>query len=271
MPMHSYRYVLQCFFLVLAALGAGCGFFEKNEEDFTRAWSAEKLYREAKGAAAQDDYETAIDYYQKLETRFPFGPLAEQASLELAYAYYKFKEPESALAQADRFIKLHPRHVNTDYAYYLKGLVNFNRDRGFLERIIPPADHERDIGGSLDSFKDFSELVRRFPQSKYAKDARQRMLYLRNTVARHEITVAEYYMRRAAYVAAANRAKYVVEKFPTTPSVPQALVLMTRAYRKLGLDDLASDALRVLKLNYPTTEGLAELERGSAARGKPKK
>jgi outer membrane protein assembly factor BamD len=246
---------------MLTALMTGCGFFDKKEEDFTRKWSAEKLFREAKGAATQRDYETAIDYYQKLETRYPFGRLAEQASLELAYAYYKYEEPESALAQADRFIKLHPRHANTDYAYYLKGLVNFNRNRGLIERIIPSGDHERDIGAALDSFKDFSELVTRFPDSKYAEDARRRMLYLRNTVAEHELVVARYYLRRAAYVAAANRAKHVVEKFPTTPSVPEALVLMTRAYRELGLHDLAHDAVRVLKHNYPKTEGLAELER----------
>jgi outer membrane protein assembly factor BamD len=245
----------------IMAVAGGCGYFDTDDEDFTRKWTAQKLYREAKSSASLNDYETAIDYYQKLEARYPFGPLAEQGQLELAYAYYRNDEPDSAVSAADRFIKLHPRHDSVAYAYYLKGLVNFNRNRGFIHRIIPPADHERDIGAALDSFKDFSELVNRFPQSKYSSEARKRMLYLRNTVAEHELVVARYYSRRSAFVAAANRAKYVVENFPTTPSIAEALTIMVQAYRALELHDLADDAVRVLKLNHPETEGLAELER----------
>ena len=246
--------------VVAIACTSGCGLIDTEDEDLTRKWSAEKLYREAKSSASLGDYETAVDYYQKLEARYPFGPLAEQGQLELAYAYYKYEEPDSAIAAADRFIKLHPRHENVEYAYYLKGLVNFNRNRSFIERIIPPNDHERDIGTALDSFKDFAELVKQFPNGKYAADARQRMLYLRNTVAEHELVVARYYMRRDAFVAAANRAKYVVENFPTTPSIPEALTIMAKAYRSLHLHDLADDAVRVLKLNHPQTAGLADLE-----------
>jgi outer membrane protein assembly factor BamD len=249
----------------LIATLPGCGFFDTREVDLTRQWSAQKLYNEAKASAALGDYETAIDYYQKLETRYPFGPLAEQGQIELAYTYYKYDEPDSAIAAADRFIKLHPRHPSVDYAYYLKGLVNFNRNRGFMARLVPPKDHERDVGAALDAFRDFSELVERFPDSVYAPDARQRMLYLRNTVAEHELVVARYYMRRHAYVAAANRAKHVVESFPSTPSVPDALVIMVQAYRELGLDDLADDAIRVLRHNYPQVQGLAQLERPARA------
>lgn len=245
----------------LMLFSSGCGLFGSNDEDRTRKWSAEKLYQEAKSSASLGDYETAIDYYEKLEIRYPFGRLAEQGQLELAYAYYRYEEPESAIAAADRFIKLHPRHASVDYAYYLKGLVNFNRNRGLLARIIPPNDHERDIGAVLDAFKDFSDLVERFPDSKYSTDTRKRMLYLRNTVAEHELVVARYYMRRAAFVAAANRAKYVVENFPTVPSVPEALVIMVRAYRGLKLHDLADDALSVLELNHPGHAGLKELAR----------
>ena len=246
---------------IVLALGllAGCGL--TSEEDITRDWSAAKLYNEAKAATALGDYENAIDFYQKLEARYPFGPLAEQGLLELAYAFYKYDEPASSIATADRFIKLHPRHENVDYAYYLKGLVNFNRNHGLLSRILPPDDHERDVGSALEAFNDFSELVKRFPDSRYTKDATQRMLYLRNTVAEHELVVARYYMKREAYVAAANRGKYVVENFATTPAVPDALYIMAMAYRKLGLGDLADDATRVLRLNHPEHEGLAELEK----------
>jgi len=250
--------------LSLLPILSGCSLFGQKDQDPTRKWSAQKLYREAKASAALGDYETAIDYYQKLETRYPFGPLAEQGQLELVYTYYKFDEPDSSIAAADRFIKLYPRHPNVDYAYYLKGLVNYNRNRGFLARIIPPDEHERDIGAALDAFKDFSELVGRFPDSKYAEDGRRRMLYLRNTVAKHELVVAQYYLRREAYVAAANRAKYVVEKFPTTPSVPRALVIMVKAYRALGLTSLAADALRVLKLNHPQMKEIGPLGPGAA-------
>lgn len=253
------RFVATATVMAFAVLGAGCSYFDTEDEDLTRKWSAQKLYNEAKSSASLGDYETAIDYFQKLEARFPFGPLAEQGQLELAYAYYKYDEPESAIAAADRFIKLHPRHESVDYAYYLKGLVNFNRNRGFWSRLVPPADHERDIGAALDSFKDFSELVKRFPESKYAPDSRQRMLYLRNTVAEHELVVARYYERRSAYVAAANRAKYVVENFPSAPAIPEALLIMARAYRALELHDLADDAVKVLRLNYPKTEGIAEV------------
>ncbi|MFT5390466.1 MAG: outer membrane protein assembly factor BamD [Gammaproteobacteria bacterium] len=265
LPQMSKRTLLKlsATFLCVAimAVAGGCGYFDTDDEDLTRKWTAQKLYTEAKSSASLGDYETAIDYYQKLEARYPFGPLAEQGQLELAYAYYRHDEPDSAVSAADRFIKLHPRHDSVAYAYYLKGLVNFNRTRGFIHRIIPPADHERDIGAALDSFKDFSELVNRFPESKYSSEARKRMLYLRNTVAEHELVVARYYLRRSAFVAAVNRAKYVVENFPTTPSIAEALTIMVQAYRALELHDLADDAVRVLKLNHPDTEGLAGLER----------
>lgn len=265
MPLKALSCLWSVLLLSTLLFATGCALFTKGEkEDLTRKWSAKKLYQEAKGAASSGDYETAIEYYQKLETRYPFGPLAEQGALELAYAYYKFKEPESALAQTKKFITLHPRHRNVDYAYYLRGLVNFNRDRGFFARFVPSADHERDIGAGLDSFKDFSELVEKFPDSKYAKDARSRMLYLRNNVAKHELLVARFYMRRKAFVAAANRGKYVVERFPTTPSVPEALLVMTEAYRELALHDLADDAIRVLRHNYPQTEIPTGLKRSKA-------
>ncbi len=246
--------------ILLAAVAlAGCAFFQKAE-DQTAGWSAQKLYSEARAALSATDYETAIKYYEFLEARYPFGKYAQQAQLEIAYAYYKYDEPDSAIAAADRFIQLYPRHPSVDYAYYLKGLANYNRDKGFVERYIPQDPSERDPGAALQSFQDFSELVKRFPDSKYSKDAAQRMLFLKNNLAKHEIHVADYYMRRRAYVAAVNRANYVIENYQRTPAVPDALVIMATAYKYLHLDELSDDALRVLRLNFPNHPGIAQVE-----------
>lgn len=220
-----------------------------EEKDHTRDWSANKFYSEASSALKAGNYATAIKYYELLEARYPFGKYAMQSQMDLAYAYYKDGEHESALAAADRFIRLHPEHPAVAYALYLKGIVNFNRRLGFLTRFIPTDTSQRDPGSALDSFKDFSELIRKFPDSEYAKDARKRMIFLRNNLAKHELHVANYYMQRGAYVAAANRAAAVVEKYQRTPAVKQALELMVDAYTRLGKDKLAEDARRVLTLN----------------------
>lgn len=240
---------------MISVLGAGCEMWGRKA-DPTKDWSAQQLYSSAKARLESGDYETAIDYYGKLESRYPFGPLAQQAQIETAYAYYKSGEPASAIAAADRFLRMHPRHASADYAYYLKGLANFNRGRNMLDVILPQDASARDPGAAAQAFRDFEELVRQYPDSRYATDATQRMVYLKNTVAQHEIHVARYYLRRAAYVAAANRARYVVERFQGAPSVPEALVIMATAYRVLGLDELSADALRVLELNYPNHPGI---------------
>jgi outer membrane protein assembly factor BamD len=244
--------------LLLTLLGAttGCGLIPE-QIDVTENWSASKFYSEAKKALSEGDYEEAIKYYEMLEARFPFGKYAQQAQVEIAYAYYKYDEPESALAAADRFIKLHPRHPHVDYLYYLKGLVNFNAGKDLLAKYVPQDPTQRDPGAARASFDDFSILVRKYPNSKYSTDARQRMLFLRNNLAEYEIHVANYYMRRDAYVAAANRAKYVVENYQKTTAVPKALSVMARAYKLMGLQDLSDDALRVLELNYPNHPDLA--------------
>ena len=238
------RFALLLFFFSLTA----CSLLPE-EEDKTRDWSANKFYLEASSALKEGNYQTAIKYYELLEARYPFGKYAMQSQIDLAYAYYKDGEHESALAAADRFIRLHPEHPATAYAIYLKGIVNFNRRLGFLTRFIPTDTSQRDPGSVLDSFKDFSELVRRFPNSEYAEDARKRMIFLRNNLAKHELHVAHYYMERGAYVAAANRAAAVVEKYQRTPSVKPALEVMIDAYTRLGKDELAEDARRVLVLN----------------------
>jgi outer membrane protein assembly factor BamD len=183
----------------------------------------------------------------------------QQALLDLAYVYYKIDNHEEALSTCDRFIRLYPQNPHVDYAYYLQGLVNFNRNRGVTDRIFPTDYSERDISSASAAFQNFSELLERFPNSIYAEDASMRMVYLRNLLAEYEIHVARYYLRRGAYVGAANRARFVVENYSKTPSVPDALVVMAKAYKVLELDDLSADALRVLELNYPTHPGIREV------------
>lgn len=234
--------------LLLGVSLAGCGFFGR-EYDQTEGWSASKLYAEAASEMDAGSYTRAIELYEKLEARYPFGRYAMQAQLDVAYAHYKAEQPEEAVAAADRFIKLYPQNPYVDYAYYLKGIVNYNRSVGFLDKYIPTDPSQRDPGAALDAFADFSELVQRFPDSKYAVDARQRMVYLRNNLARHEVNVARYYIKREAFVAAANRANYVIEHYQRTPAVEDALETLIEAYRALGEDQLARDAQQVLELN----------------------
>jgi outer membrane protein assembly factor BamD len=246
MPRH-----LRATLLALAVLSlSACGLFPSQEEE-SKNWSASKFYTEAKTALKEGDYGAAIKLYEQLEARYPFGPYAQQAQLEVAYAYYKDQEPESAVAAADRFIKQNPRHPNVDYAYYLKGLVNFNRNLGFIERYVPTDHTQRDQAASMKSFEDFSDLVKKHPNSKYADDARQRMLYLRNNVSAYEVHVARYYLKRGAFLAAVNRSKEVIEKYQKTPAVEEALAIQHFAYEQLGMKDLAADVKRVITRNHP--------------------
>lgn len=229
-------------------------------EPKTEEWSANKLYEEAKDAFGVGDYETAIRYYELLEARYPFGKYAQQAQLEIIYSYYKYEEPASAIAAADLFIKLYPRHPQVDYAYYLKGLVNFELHQGSLDRFLPVDRSQREQTAAVQSFQDFSELIARFPESKYSKDARQRMIHLRNRAAQHELHVANFYMKREAYLAAANRAKTIIESYQRTPAVPYALVILARAYKIMGLQDLSDSTLEILQLNYPNHAGIAKVK-----------
>jgi outer membrane protein assembly factor BamD len=250
--------------LLLAATLTGCSIFGK-EYDETEGWSAAQIYSEASSEMDSGSYDRAIELFEKLEARYPFGRYAMQAQLDVAYANYRADHPEEAIAAADRFIKLYPQNPYVDYAYYLKGIINYNRSVGFLDRYIPTDPSQRDPGSALDAFVDFSELVRRFPDSKYAKDARQRMLYLRNNLAQHEVNVARYYMKRGAYVAAANRCTYVIEHYQRTPSVQDALEILVDAYRTLGEDKLAADAQRVLDINRQAGRFISEPERPADA------
>lgn len=236
----------------------GCSYFGGEKEDKTKDWDADHFYAEAKGALESGDYDEAVELYQKLETRYPFGVHAQQALLDLSYAYYKNDEPEAAISACDRFIKLYPQNLHVDYAYYLKGLADFNKGKGFTQRYLPTDESQRDPGAAQHAFESFSDLVKRFPDSEYVEDSEQRMRYLRNILAKNEVHVANYYMRRGAFVAAVNRARFVIENYPRTPSVPDALVVLAKAYRVLEMNDLSDDALRVLELNYPNHPGAYE-------------
>lgn len=215
-----------------------------------------ELYSQAQRDIARSSYTDAISKLKALESRYPFGRYAEQAQLELIYANYKNGEPEAARTEADRFIRLHPQHPDVDYAYYMKGVSSFDQDRGLLARFLPLDMTKRDPGASRDSFNDFAQFTSRFPNSRYAPDAKARMIYLRNLLAAYDIHVGHYYLTRKAYVAAANRGRYVVENFQDTPSVGDGLALMVEAYQHMGLNELAASSLETLKLNYPNNVSL---------------
>jgi outer membrane protein assembly factor BamD len=235
-----------------------------EQSDETRGWSANKLYTEAKSELGDGNYEKAIKLYEKLESRYPYGRYAQQAQLEIAYAYYKDKDVASATAAADRFIKLHPNHPSVDYAYYLRGLASFNDDLGLFGSYTGQDLTERDPKASREAFQAFKDLVTRFPDSKYTPDSIQRMNYLVNALASHEVHVARYYMKRSAFVAAANRAQYALKNYPQAPANEEGLLILVQAYDKLGMTDLRDDAERVLKTNFPKSKYLT----GKATDGK---
>ena len=242
---------------VLAVLttAGGCGLLP-DKTDETVGWSAQKLYGEAKDAMANRAWDKAIKYLEKLEARYPYGRFAQQAQLDVAYAYWKQGERASAIAAADRFIKLYPNHANVDYAYYLKGLVNFNENTGLMGILDNPDLSERDSKGTRESFEAFKDLSNRFPDSKYTEDARARMRYLVNSLAQYEVHVARYYMKRGAYVAAANRAQFAVKNYPQAPALEEAVFIMVKAYDALGMADLRDASDRVMRKNFPESKYL---------------
>ena len=254
-------------FTVLSVLlfFAGCSGIT---DDPTKDWSPEKLYKEAKEKVADGDYETGIKYFESLEARYPYGRYSDQAQLEIAYANYKYDDPALAIAAADRFIRLHPTHPNVDYAYYLKGLVNFHGEKGFANWLLGAKDDlsDRDPKGARDSYDAFREVVERFPNSRYAEDSRQRIAYLFEAQARYQTQVARLYYERASYVAAVNRCHYVLATYPRTPSSEDALGIMALSYKAMGIDDLMKDTVRVLTKNFPNSHYLAEVNELTAKR-----
>lgn len=240
-------------------LAAGCAL---DPVDETKNWGPERIYSAAREELDAKNYQKAIGYYEKLEARYPYGHFAQMAQIETGYAYWKDGEVAQALAACERFIKLHPDHPNVDYAYYLKGRINFNEDLGLTGYLAQKDMTERDPQAAREAFDAFRELVSRFPQSRYAADARARMNYLVNALASAEVNVAEYYLRRGAYVAAVNRAQFALINYPEAPAIERALKVLVRAYDEMGLADLRDDAGRMLDTNFP--ESGAKLRQSKA-------
>ena len=228
--------------------GSGCS-STKGKTHETESLTAAQLYKDAEHALKVGNFPRATQYLRRLQARFPFSPYAEQAQLQLAYAYYRNDQPEKALAAIKRFIRTYPTHQRVDYAYYLKGVVNFERSENFFDRLLPEAKYSRDLQFAEQAFYDFSDLINRFPDSRYAPDARQRMVYLKNLLAEQELQVARYYLRRGAWIAAQNRARYTIEHFPETPQSIEALEILAQAYDGLNKPELAADARQVLAAN----------------------
>ena len=241
----------QALLLSLLLFVSGCSWFGGDDDELIADSGEQQMYREAQRQLKNENFSLAVRSLQGLESRYPFGRYAEQAQLELIYAHYSAYEFAAANEAADRFIRLHPRHPNVDYAYYMKGLAAYDIEPGFFSRFIPSDDTKRDVSHIQTAFAEFAQLLARFPDSAYAPDARQRMVHMRNMLARNEIHVANYYFRRGAYMAALNRGKYVVEHMQQTPSVADGLAIMGQAYLLLGLNDLAEDSIAVLCENYP--------------------
>lgn len=255
---------LAVFLIALTGVLASCGIFG-DKADAQKNWTAEQYYRAAKDEFDSGNYQAAIKLFESLEAKFPFGRFAQQAQIDVAYAYYKDGETAQAITACDRFMKLHPNHPNLDYAIYLKALAYFKLDRGFLGAWVEQDLSERDPKALRESFDAFKGLVERFPQSIYAEDSRARMAYLVNTLARHEVNVASYYFNRGAYLAAANRAQSTLQRYPQAPANEDALVMMIRSYEKMGMNDLAADAQRVLEKNFPRNK-LSQAASGQAGK-----
>ncbi len=245
------RGLVRLSFLLLIVLLGGCGLFGKKKADPLETLPVEDLYQRGVTEIDNGSWNDATVTFGRLIGRFPFGPYSEQSQLNLTYAQYKNNKPDDAYSTINRFVRTYPTHKNIDYAYYLRGLINFNREGDLLARWVGLDMTKRDQAFVRQSFDDFADLLRRYPNSRYVPDARQRLVYLRNGVAQSELSIALFYLRRGAYVAAANRAKSVVETYPRTPQVGDALAIMSESYHELGQESLATDSERVLKLNYP--------------------
>jgi len=255
------RFSAQLFLILLSPVFfLGCA---SLEEDPTINWSAEELYTNAKGRLDGKFYDQSIEFYKKLDLRYPYGPFAEQGKIDIAYAYWKMNNSASALMACDRFIREHPDHENVDYVMYLKALVHFNDDKGLLGLFVSKNLAERDPGAAREAFDILRDLVNRFPDSRYAEDAQLRMAYLVNTLAEHEVSVATYYFRRGAFVASINRAQSVIENYPRAPAAREALEVLSLSYERSGLVESKQKIDAIIDVNFP---GLRQAKKEDAER-----
>jgi outer membrane protein assembly factor BamD len=243
--------------VLLVFVVAGCGMLPEVKDE-TGGWSAERLYKTAHDTMVEGNYILAVKLFETLEGRFPYGRYAQQAILESAYANYRGGEIAAAIAGCDRFIRTYPNSPNADYAYFLKGLVHFREDQGLLGYVYDLDVSERDPKSMQESFLAFKDLVTRFPDSKYAEDAKYRLKYLSNALAMYDVHVARYYYNRGAYVAAVNRAQASLLSYPLNPANEDALDLLVKSYDKLGILQLRDDTRRILEKTFPNSRYLAE-------------
>ena len=240
-------------YLLMASFLQGCSFLDKmlEEEDTTVGLTAAQLYQEGKEFLNLEDFNNAIRYFEVLESRFPFGKYSTQAMLDLSYAYYASDQRDQSIVEVNRFIRLYPNHPEVSYAYYLRALANFDKDANVLTRFFGYDPSRYDVTALKESFNDFSIVVNKYPNTKYAEDSLNRLVYIRNQIARSELYIAEYYNKRSAHVAAIERIKYMLENYGGTPSTEKGLLILIDSYNSLNMRQLASDTARVLKKNYP--------------------
>jgi outer membrane protein assembly factor BamD len=250
--------------LIASTLLTGCGMFG-DKVDPKKTWTVEEFYKNAREELDSGNYAGAVKSYEALEAKYPFGRYAQQAQLDIAYAYYKDNETAQCVSAADRFLKLHPNHANADYALYIKALAYFKPDLGLFGDLLNLDPAERDPKALRESFEVFKELVTRFPESRYDSDARVRMSYLVNALARHDVAVARYYLSRGAPLAAANRAQNVFQRYPQAPANEDALVISVQAYEQMGMPDLAGTSRRVLEKNFPNNNMVSKTPTGPGA------
>ena len=230
---------------------SGCGWLD-TKKDEKKEWQAADWYRAAKEDLDAGNWLAAVKLYGELESKFPYGRFAQQAQLDTAYAYFKEGDTAQSISALDRFIKTYPNHRNLDYTLYLKALANFHEDLGPLASALGRQDlADRDPKAARESFEMFKELVTRYPDSRYAQDSRSRMDFLVDALARHELHVAHYYLRRGAWLSAVNRAQDILTRFPSSPERRDALEILVEGYDRMGLAELRDGAKKVLAKNYP--------------------
>lgn len=233
---------------------AACAGKPDQEELINTNQTAQQAYNEAKTVLDSGLYSRAIELLKRMESRYPFGPVARQVQLDLIFAYSESGDIKQALASIDRFIRLNPNHPDLDYVYYMRGKNNLTTDENSFQEFFGIDRADRDISSTRQAFEDFKILTNTFPNSRYAAAAKTQMIVIKEKLVRHEMLIADYYSRRGAHLAAANRARYVVEQYRDSPQVPAALVLMVKSYDALGLTKLRDDAKAVLDLNFPNQQ-----------------
>ena len=239
------------FVLVFLVLIQGCAFLETVKVDPYENMTEEGLYAQGSVFLQNGDIPSAITVFETLEAKYPFSTYSQQSVLDLAYAYYDFGQKDDTIAECDRFIDLYPNHPNLDYAYYLRALSNLEKEQPFFQDILGQDVSKYDVSRLKDAYNDFLFIANRFNQSKYADDAKNRLVFLRDSMAKHEVYIAKYYLKRGAYLASSERAKYMLEKYPGAPATKEALLVLIKSYNNLGLLDSAKVTADILVKNFP--------------------